>query len=195
MITNRYQYTDSGCLIAWILEGAKSRKKLLAEEQIYNLLDIYDQDTASSYDVFALGLYTKYRQLGVFGEFVIDILRARLNDSNAKIMNMKELFLNLGVMHFTDKDKANLHSELWTETMNELDEEMKKYVMQNIKLEIEQAMEQQVKYIRGFEELRFQLRDRPNILALEGVCHSCGLPSPIHIETIEYLENTKLLPN
>ena len=77
-ITNRYQYTESGCLIAWILEGAKSRKKLLAEEQIYNLLDIHDKDTASSYDIFALGLYTKYRKRGVFGEFVIDVLRARL---------------------------------------------------------------------------------------------------------------------
>ena len=43
-ITNRYQYTESGCLIAWILEGANSRKKLLAEEQIYNLLDIHDKD-------------------------------------------------------------------------------------------------------------------------------------------------------
>jgi hypothetical protein len=194
-ITNRYQYTESGCLIAWILEGAKSRKKLLAEEQLYNLLDIDYVDTASSHDVFVLGLYTKYRQRGVFGEFVIDILRARLNDSNAKIMNMKELFLNLGVLHFTDKDKATLHSELWSETMNELDEEMKKYVLQNIKLEIEQEMERQVKYIRGFEELRYQLRNQPNILALEGVCQSCGLPSPIQIEIIEYLENTKLLPS
>ena len=27
-ITNRYQYTESGCLIAWILESVKSRKKL-----------------------------------------------------------------------------------------------------------------------------------------------------------------------
>ncbi len=157
-ITNRYQYTEYGCLIAWILEGAKSRKKILAEEQIYNLLDIDDKDTASSHDVFILELYTKYRQRGVFGEFVIDILRARLNDPNAKIMNMKELFLNLGILHFTDKDKAILHSELWSETMNELDEEMKMYVLQNIKSEIEQEMEQQVKYIRGFEELRFQLR-------------------------------------
>ena len=194
-ITNRYQYTESGCLIAWILERVKSRKKLLAEEQIYNLLDIHDKDNASSHDVFASGLYTKYMNRGVFGEFVIDVLRARLNNSNVKIMKMKDLFLNLGILHFTDKEKANLYSELWSETMDELDEEMKKYVLQHIKLEIEGIMGEQVKYIRGFEELRFQLRDRPNILALEGVCQSCGLPSPIQIEIMEYLENTKILPN
>lgn len=134
-------------------------------------------------------------QRGVFGEFVIDILRARLDNSNVKIMNMKDLFLNLGILHFTDKERANLYSELWTKTMDELDEEMKKYVLQHIKLEIEGMMGERVKYIRGFEELRFQLRDRPNILALEGVCQSCGLPSPIQIEIMEYLENTKILPN
>jgi hypothetical protein len=110
-------------------------------------------------------------------------------------MNMKDLFLNLGILHVTNKVRADLYSELWTETMNELDEETKKYVLQHIKLEIEQEMEQQVKYTRGFEELRFQHRDQPNILALEGVCQSCGRPSPIPIEIMEYLENTKSLPN
>ena len=159
------------------------------------MLDISVEDDPSSYNVFASRLYAKYRERGVFGEFVIDVLRARLEDSNVKIINMKDLFSNLGILHFTNKKKADLYSELWTETMNELDEETKKYVLQHIKLEIEGIMGEQVKYIRGFEELRFQLRDRPNILALEGVCHSCGLPSPIQIETIEYLENTKLLPN
>ncbi len=122
-ITNRYQYTESGCLIAWILESVKSRKKLLAEEQIYNMLDISVEDNPSSYDVFASRLYTNYRKRGVFGEFVIDVLRARLDNSNVKIMNLKDLFLNLGML-FTDKERANLYSELWTKTMDELDEEM-----------------------------------------------------------------------
>ena len=72
--------------------------------------------------------------------------------------------MNLGILHFTDKKKANLYSQLWSETMNELDEETKKYVLQHIKLEIEGIMGEQVKYIRGFEELRFQLMDQPNIL-------------------------------
>ena len=103
--TNRYQYTESGCLIAWILESIKPRKKLLAEEQIYNMLDISVEDDPSSYDVFASRLYAKYRERGVFGEFVIDILRARLEDSNVKIINMKDLFSNLGILHFTDKKR------------------------------------------------------------------------------------------
>jgi hypothetical protein len=194
-ITNRYQYTESGCLIAWVLESVKSRKKLLAEEQIYNMLDVGAEDNPSSYDLFTSRLYAKYRNRGVFGEFVIDVLRARLEAPKVKIMNMKDLFLNLGILHVTNKERADLYSELWTETMNELDEETKKYVLQHIKLEIEQEMEQQVKYTRGFEELRFQHRDQPNILALEGVCQSCGRPSPIPIEIMEYLENTKSLPN
>jgi hypothetical protein len=111
------------------------------------------------------------------------------------VKTIRDLFSNLGVLHFTDKKKANLYSELWTETMNELDKEMKLYVLQNIKLEIEEKMEMQVKYLRGFEELRFQLRSTPNFLALEGVCDRCGLPSPIQIGIMEYIENTKLLPN
>jgi hypothetical protein len=132
---------------------------------------------------------------GVFGEFVVNRLRTRLTDPQIQIMNIKELFMNLGILHFADKDKADLYSRLWSETMDELDEEVKEHVLQQIKLELEWEMGQQVKYIRGFEELRFQLRDRSNILALEGVCQSCGLPSPIQIETMEYLENTKLLTN
>ncbi len=104
-----------------------------------------------------------------------------MNDSNVKIMNMNELFSNLGILHFTDKGKANLYSQLWSETMDELDEEMKKCVLQHIKLEIEGIMGEQVKYIRGFEELRFELRDQPNILALEGVCQSRGHASRLYI--------------
>jgi hypothetical protein len=131
----------------------------------------------------------------IMATMTITRLRTRLTDAQIQIMNIKELFMNLGILHFADKDKADLYSRLWSETMDELDEEVKEHVLQRIKLELEWEMGQQVKYIRGFEELRFRLRDRPNILALEGVCQSCGLPSPIPIEIMEYLENTKLLPN
>jgi hypothetical protein len=195
MTTNPYKYTESGYIVTWTLESIFPHKKTKAEEEIYNILDSSAKDNPSSYYIFVSTLYEKYQKKGVFGEFVVDRLRTRLTDPQIQIMNIKELFMNLGILHFADKDKADLYSRLWSETMDELDEEVKEHVLQQIKLELEWEMGQQVKYIRGFEELRIQLRDRPNILALEGVCQSCGLPSPIQIETMEYLENTKLLPN
>ncbi len=193
-ITNHYKYTESGCLIAWILQSAFSTKKFLAGNQIYNLL-FHVEDEPSSYKVFASRLCTKLKEQGVFGEIIVDGLRARLNNSNVKIMNMKELILSLGIIQFTDKQNAELYSRLVIETINELDEEMKRYVLQNIKLEIEEKMMTQVKHVRGFEELRYQLRDQPGILALEGVCDLCTLPSPVQIDTMQYIENTTLLSN
>ena len=195
MNTNPYKYTESGYIITWTLESIIPKQKSKADEELFIISENNAKDNPSSYDIFASTLYEKYQKNGVFGEFVVDRLRTRLTDPQIQIMNIKELFMNLGILHFTDKKKADLYSQLWSETMNELDEETKKYVLQHIKLEIEGIMGEQVKYIRGFEELRFQLRDEPNILVLEGVCQSRGHASPIQIETMKYLENTKLLPN
>jgi hypothetical protein len=49
-------------------------------------------------------------------------------------------------------------------------------------------IEKYLKYVRGYEDLRYRLRDKPNMLAVEGVCNSCNRPSSFGMDLIEYFE-------
>ena len=41
------------------------------------------------------------------------------------------------------------------------------------KLNIGNMVEKDLKYPRGYQELQYRLRDKPSMLAVEGVCNNC----------------------
>jgi CRISPR/Cas system type I-B associated protein Csh2 (Cas7 group RAMP superfamily) len=72
---------------------------------------------------------------------------------------------------------------------------MKNYILYSLKLDMEELMESHVKNVKGYEELRFDLRNHYDVITLEGKCRSCGHPSPISIKIFEYIDRIKLLAN
>jgi hypothetical protein len=177
--TMSLSFTHNGYLLAWIINSLNEEKRQASNIQIYKVLEYNYRDRSSSFDIFALRMTEKYVSLGLFGELVVDTLRSRVNDPKWHIDKMPELIDSLSI---PDYRNASEFYKIWLETLNELEENQRDIVMQYVKLNIGRMIEMHLKYVRGYEELQYRLRDKPNMLAVEGICnnnkctHPCALP-------------------
>jgi hypothetical protein len=101
------QYNGLAYLLAWLIESFDPNKRERANNEIFNLLDANFKTLASpsSYNKFNAALYKKYKERGVFGSFVVDPLRERL-DSNTQTRDIQELFHRIGVLYIDDEDQS-----------------------------------------------------------------------------------------
>ncbi|HEY7078967.1 MAG TPA: hypothetical protein VH500_04650, partial [Nitrososphaeraceae archaeon] len=84
----------------------------------------------------------------------------------------------------------NLYLEIWHEAFQELpDHETRNYCLYWLKLGIEALMEAtpSPRNNKDFEVLRYNLRNHYDMLALEGKCSQCHLPSAVPIKITEYM--------
>ena len=63
--------------------------------------------------------------------------------------------------------------------------------MQYVKLNIGRLIEKDLKYLRGYEEMRYRLRDNPDMLAVEGVCNNCNHLCSLKMNLIDYFKIEK----
>ena len=168
--TMSLSFTHSGYLLAWIINSFNEKKRPASSIQIYKVLEYNYKDRPSSFDLFALALIEKYRSQGLFEELVVNTLRDRVNEPRWHIDSMLELIDSLSIPNFRN---AKLFYDIWLQTLNELEENQRNIVMQYVKLNIGRMIEKHLKYLRGYEEMRYRLRDKPNLLAVEGVCNNC----------------------
>jgi hypothetical protein len=190
-----YRFTELGYMVAWIVESFDESKREIANNQIYKTIPLNAKENPSSSDIFYSLLFKKYKDRGVFDNFFTKNLRNKICERNIQIRTMKELF-SRAFTHSSDDGDAEVFSKLWRETFDELtDQEMKSYILYSLKLDMEELMESHVKNAKGYEKLRFDLRNHYDVIALEGKCSSCGHPSPISIKIFEYIDRIKLLAN
>ena len=72
--TSYFKYTDSGYLIAWVIQSFDSSKREYALYKIYRIHQVNFENRPSSADIFSLSLEKKYMDSGVFDDFVINPL-------------------------------------------------------------------------------------------------------------------------
>jgi hypothetical protein len=194
--TSLYLFTDTAYLIAWIIEGFDPNKRENADNEIYNLFDSnYKRKLSpSSYDIFNWALYKKYKEKGVFGSFVVDEFRRRL-DSNVQTRDMRGLFHRIGVIYNNNIDQARFFVDLWNETLDELNPEARNLVLHHIKLERERRMEDIVEDLADFEKTRFESRNRYDEVALEGNCTKCKRCYSNALPLRPYLDLVNILPS
>ena len=186
--TMSLSFTHSGYLLAWIIHSFEEKIRPASNIQIYKVLEYNYMDRSSSFDIFALKLIEIYDSLSLFEELVVHTLRDRVNDSRWHIDNMSELIDSLSIPNLRN---AKLFYDIWLQTLNELEENQRNIVMQYIKLNIGMMIEKHLKYLRGYEETQYRLRDKPNMLAVEGVCNSCKHPCSLRMELIDYFKIEK----
>jgi hypothetical protein len=183
--TPLYQYKGLGYLLAWIIESFDSDKRERANNEIYQLVDFtFKVKSKSSYDIFQ----------GVFGSFVVDVLREKM-ESYSKVRDIHELFHRIGVLYIDDPDQSDFFVSLWHETLNELDARTKELVLHRIKLEIERRMEENAEDISTFEQVRFQVKDRHDVVALEGYCNKCDTHYSTLMDLEYYLRVANFVPS
>ncbi|MGC2384197.1 MAG: hypothetical protein WA631_13915, partial [Nitrososphaeraceae archaeon] len=172
-----------------IIESFEEKTREIANNQIYRILQrnaSYDQ---SSFDLFGSLELKKYNERGIIDELFTSILRNTLSQPRRPIYTMRDLIIGSPLPNFNDEKHANLYLEIWHEAFQELpDDETRNYCLYWLKLGIEALMETTPpRNIKDFEELRYDLRNNYDMLALEGPCSNCHLPSAISIRIIEYM--------
>ena len=181
-------------MLAWIFESFNENKRKVANNQIYRILQLNASYDQSSYDVFGSLQLKKYRERGIFDELFTSILRNTLSQPKRRINSMRDLIAGSPLPNFNDENNSKVYLEIWHEAFNELpDEESRKSCLYSLKLGIEGLMESTPpKNIKDFEERRFDLRNNYDVLALEGTCSNCRMPSAISISIIEYMNRIGL---
>jgi hypothetical protein len=185
---NVYKYTFFGHLLAWLIESFNPQKREKATKEIYNLFNsFYKQYKNWSYYVFSSALYKKYFDKGVFEDFVVDRIRETL-DMNMEIWSMQELLRSLTIPSFYDDKDLKVHMQLWNETLNEMDPNLRPMFLYKLKLEIEREMEYRIKNQDVFEKLCFEIRDKYDMIVMEGYCKNCNLYMYGTGSLLEYLQ-------
>ncbi|MGC2683449.1 MAG: hypothetical protein WA323_16435 [Candidatus Nitrosopolaris sp.] len=185
-ITTYYYFTILGYMLAWIIESCEhidAKKRDIADQKIYNIMNYYFNKDPSSFDIFYSTLFKKFKEKGVFGEFVVDTLKDRIN-SNAPIWTMGDLFESLG-SYEESNSLPKLYYDLWKETMNQMPDTVKILRLHDLKLDIERRMFDIVADVR-YERLRYDLREKYDVLAMEAKCEKCLYVRYIEINILKY---------
>jgi hypothetical protein len=177
-----------------LIELIESIDKECISQEIYTILDSKLKENSSSYDMFFSLLFNKYMQKGLFIEFLFDVFIYRLTQGK-EVMTTDNLFAGLDLRAFADPRKAKLHAEMLVEALNELDPDLRQLLFHDLKLEYQEAMRSGVKiYHSDFEHGCFDLRDRPDMIVLEGKCLNCHSYLLIKCQIMYYIKKSNLSP-
>lgn len=181
-----YNGTYYGYLIAWVMESFVPAKRDNANNEIYNIFEGILKRTTYSSAVYKLLLHKKFKEAGVFGTFVVNLMRERLDTTTG----MKELLSSLTTYENPDKENGDLFLELSNEAMDDLNLNEMKHILHHLKLEIEEKMLSQAKNPSIYEQAQYKFRDKPDLVTVEGVCKNCQHTFAFAMSTVEYIKNT-----
>ena len=189
-----YKYTSAGYLIALLIESMDPAKKESATNKIYDLLnsDYRASPSSYSYGIYLIAVFKKYKEKGVFSEFLVDVLRNRLDSA----MTIKDLLARLDVLYFDETEKAKMFIDIWFQTLNELEPNVKELLLHDIKLTLQTTMSKRiVVHHKAYEDRVFELRGRYDRLVLEGKCRNCSSYVLMADDIVHYLRRSNLAPN
>ena len=187
-----YQHTEFGYFMAWLIEGfqqvsKQSSNSFISFEKLYYYLQlifpITEDSTASI--IFFSKFFKKCKEKELFVNIIY--LVKEILDSGRFIKDIVELFRLTLQLNFKDVRERIIFNELFNETVNELDEDTKKLVLYQLKLDLEKIVEQEgLRHYKGFEDGRFRVRGSYELAAIEGYCYLCQLYYPLGVNILEY---------
>lgn len=191
--TPTYQFTDYGHLIALIIESftyKTSQEFTCICDEMYNLLcNIFpveeDSTFSTSTTIFLSKIIKKCKEKGVFDQIVM-LFSDTLTQNTRHIVKIVDLFRRVIMFGFKDKMTRNAFKMLFDETINELDFDIKRLVLYNLKLDIENKMKESVQYRDAYEIARYRLRGIEDTVAVEGYCWICDRYISTHTELLDY---------
>jgi hypothetical protein len=181
------QYTDSGRLLALIIDNEYTAHKALKE--IYEILLLYHSSNKSSQYQFALRLLTIYYKQGRL-EDLTEVVRNILERVTfVQYTDIRDIYRIIKISYFIDKVKAQVFLDNWKKAMNDLDPITRNLLLHDIKLESEARMAdyEDIEEAASYEYHRFELRGNPKELALQGRCTRCSVIQNLSYNTKTFL--------
>ena len=189
-----FQFTIVGNVIAWILESMNVDKRQYALDQLYNLFQINFKDNKSSTDSFNSLYFQKLKEHGLFGNY-IDRYKELLK-SESPVMNRHGFFQHLLILPTYNVESDIDFWSLWYNSVLQLDPDKRQLLMHHTKLDIERRAEDECHAFGDFEKVRFECRDNPNSVTIEGYCRKCNLYTTAAFKLDGYLAMVnKAYPN
>lgn len=180
-----FHFTIFGNVIAWIIESMNGDKREYAINQLYNLFQSNFRDNHSSTDSFNSIYFQKLKDHGLFGDY-IDRYKEEL-ESEIPMMNRQGFFQHLLVLPKYNIDSDIDFWSLWYGSVLQLDPDMRQRLMHHTKLDIERRAEDECHAFGDFEKVRFECRNNPNSVTVEGYCKNCDLYTPAAFELDGYM--------
>lgn len=145
----------------------------------------------SPMDIFTSIIFKKYKERGVFGLFVVDPIIGLVN-SGSHIETMTDVIRSIESLHTTEWEKGQLFVDLWQQTWDELEIQVRQKLLHHCKSNIELEMSKQAYQPEEYEEHRFALRNELEVLALEAFCKNCGTYNYASVQLVPYLRRKKI---
>jgi hypothetical protein len=124
----------------------------------------------------------------------IDVLISRLK-LDIEMKTIDHLVHRLDLLYFDDAKKAKQYADLLLEVLNGLDSHVKQLLLHEIKLIFQQEMKTRIKALhKDFDQRCFELRDRPDMIVLEGKCRNCDRFFVIDSKILYYIQKSNLAP-
>ena len=189
-----FQFTIIGHVVAWVVESMNADRRDYAINQLYDLFQDSFKNDPSCTDMFNSIYYQKCKEHGLFGDFVGRY--KELLESDIPIMNRQGFFQHLLIL-----PKYNIDSDvdfwtLWSDSVLQLDPDTRKRFFHHLKLDMERKAEDECHAFAAFERLRFETRDNPESVTVEGHCKNCGLYTQAAYRLHEYMHMVnKAYPN
>ena len=152
---------------------------------VYELFKANFSDHPSSLDKFRLLLFQKYQENNLF-RFIVQAMAGTLA-SKKLIFTYKDLLWKSPPIPIVNKEKIELFLKLRAEAFNELGDLEKDKFLYRHKMRIENFSFENSKHPSGFEEISYQVRGNPLMVALEGFCKKCRLYLPVGVNTLDYV--------
>jgi hypothetical protein len=189
--------TGEAELTQCIIESIDPNKRQKAYDTAYNILQTTFNIDQSSLAIFDSKLYKKYKDRGLFGEFVVDRLRESF-ETTPETRNTRQLrYTSLVIFHTNDPEKNMLSLSLWEETFSEINSQIQELMLYNMKHDIEHRMMHLCKYPKAYEEGRYNEIYRRDIkrVILEGYCKNCDLGQIVVLSLLGYIRSVNSRPN
>jgi hypothetical protein len=144
---------------------------------------------AQSWVIFTSNWIKKVHEKGQFGRY-ISILKEVIDSKS--IWNIRKFNLLLqdtvNLRFSYNPINADVFVNIWQETINELEPEVRKLYLHEVKLSLDATMSN-IATTLDYEKLRFALIEDVEVVALEGYCNECKKPAAVKVKIVEYYQS------
>lgn len=182
-----FKYTPFGYIFSHIIQSLQSGKTVEAKlyDTFQHMLTV-QPDYAQSHLIFISNWLKKMHEKGYFGHYV-SILKKVINSES--IPNIEEfasiLQRTVNIRFFRQRANAVIYMGTWEETINELEDEVRRLYFYDLKLSIDVRVDKK-STTSEYERLRLSLLGDVEVIALEGYCTECKQRSVLQMKIVRY---------
>jgi hypothetical protein len=184
-----YTYTRFGYFLSQVIQSLRS--DINVESKLYDLFQSMlkvQPEYAQSYMIFISNWIKKMYEKGYLDHYV-SIYKKAINSKSIKNIQQFASILQrtVNIRFFHERANAVIYMTTWKETLEELEPEVRKLYLNELKLNIDGIINARSLTLE-YEKLRFALIGDVEVVALEGYCTECKQRPVRQMKIVEYYQ-------